>query len=252
MSEESNLLMRQEETTTAKPFIPIEDFAYWLRDLGKCTSYRGSYVSLNRAGADVLAADADKAFQSNVKCQDMAQNRVDQAICEAKQKMETCISTAGNSSFFQEFRQRFDYRLDSLREKLDLLRTPENTAIVDEMADYLMASEIHRKAKAICDDLSERYSLQAASVYYGEISYNAWDPSEFETGIVKLVAKCFTRYGFSCYEAIQAIEKDAQSALDYFQADFNTQMQEEILSCIIEPMQRMISRLRDTKTMRSK
>ena len=44
------------------------------------------------------------------------------------------FKVSGNSSFYQEFRQRFDHRLNALREKLELLRTSENAAVVDEMA----------------------------------------------------------------------------------------------------------------------
>ena len=44
------------------------------------------------------------------------------------------------------------------------------------------------------------------------------------------------RYGFSCYEAIQAIEKDTQATLNNFQADFNSQIQDEILANIVEPV----------------
>ena len=244
MDEENNFLKEQEETVAAEnPRTPVADFAFWLRDLGGCASFRGNFVSLDRAKADVIAADTDKAFQSKVKCRDMAQNRVDKAIQEAKQKMEIRISVSGGNSFFQEFQQRFDHRLNILREKLELLRTPENAAIINEIASHLIASEIHRKAKKICGDLSAKYLLMPTSTYYSEISYDAWDSSDYETGVAKLIAKCFMRHGFNCYEVIQSIERDAQTALDSFQADFNAQIQDEILSCIIEPTQQLLSHL---------
>ena len=250
MNEENNFWKGQEEITETdvcsvaeKPRTPVEDFSVWLRDLSNCGSYRGNYVSLNHTGADVLAADTDKAFQSKVKCRDMAQNRVDKAIQEAKQKMEIRISVSGGNSFFQEFQQRFDHRLYILREKLELLRTPENAAIINEIASHLIASEIHRKAKKICGDLSAKYLLMPTSTYYSEISYDAWDSSDYETGVARLIAKCFIRHGFNCYEVIQRIERDAQTALDSFQADFNAQIQDEILSCIIEPTQQLLSHL---------
>ena len=130
-----------------------------------------------------------------------------------------------------------------LREKLELLRTPENAAIINEIASHLIASEIHRKAKKICGDLSAKYLLMPTSTYYSEISYDAWDSSDYETGVARLIAKCFIRHGFNCYEVIQRIERDAQTALDSFQADFNAQIQDEILSCIIEPTQQLLSHL---------
>lgn len=258
MNEETNFLEEIEEVLeeaasaeTEKPRTPLEDFAFWLRDLGGCASFRGNFVSLDRVKADVMAADADEAFQSKAKCQDAAKKRVDKAIHEARQKSECRMSVLGSSSFYQEFRQRFDQRLDALREKLELLRTPENASTVDEMEGYLTASEIHKNAKKICGDLSGQYSLQPAGAYYGEIRYDAWDPSDFEEGLAKLFAKGFIRHGFNCYEVIQAIEKDAQVALDSFRADFNTQMQDEILSTIVEPVQKLIPKLRDAGVLRS-
>lgn len=230
---------------------PLENVAFWLRDLGGCASLRGNLVSLERTKADVMAADADEAFQSKAKCRSAAQRRVDKSIQEALQKMESRMSISGSSSFYQEFRQRFDHRLNALRENLELLRAPENAAIVDEMEGYLTASEIHKKAKEICGGLSGQYSLQPASAYYGEISYDAWDPSDFEEGLAKLFAKGFIRHGFNCYEVIQTIEKDAQVALNSFQADFNTQIQDEILSSIVEPVQKLIPQLRDAGALRS-
>lgn len=257
MNEENTVLEELEDaleeaaSAEAEERTPMGDFAFGLRDLSSCASFRGNFVSLERAKADVMAADADEAFQSKVKCRDAAKKRVDKAIHEAKQTMECRMSVSGSGSFYQEFRQRFDRRLVVLREKLELLRTPENAATVDEMEGYLTASEIHKKAKGICGDLSGKYSLQPASAYYGEISYDAWDPSDFEEGLAKLFAKGFIRHGFSCYEVIQAIEKDAQIALDSFQADFNTQMQDEILSAIVEPVQNLIPQLRDASVLRS-
>lgn len=250
MSEENSSLKGQEETVVADAYLvaqksrtPIADFAFWLRDLGGCASFRGNFVSLDRTKANVMAADAGEAFQSKAKCRDAAKKRVDRAIHEAEQKTECRMSVSGSSSFYQEFRQRFDHRLDALREKLELLRTPENAAIINKIASHLIASEIHRKAKKICGDLSAKYLLMPTSTYYSEISYDAWDSSDYETGVAKLIAKCFMRHGFNCYEVIQSIERDAQTALDSFQADFNAQIQDEILSCIIEPTQQLLSHL---------
>lgn len=159
--------------------------------------------------------------------------------------MEARISISGEKSFFLEFRQRFDDRLDALREKLELLRTSENTRIVDEMGSYLTASGIHGRAKEICGDLSGKYRLQNHSAYYGEISYDVYDPADFETGIAKLFARGFMRHGFSCCEAIHAIEKDAQTVLEGFQTEFNSQVQDEILANIVELIQQLLPKLRD-------
>ena len=59
------------------------------------------------------------------------------------------------------------------------------------------------------------------------------------------------RHGFNCYDAIRATEQDAETALDRFQADFNTQIQDEILSTIVEPVQKLLPRLRDADALLS-
>ena len=119
------------------------------------------------------------------------------------------------------------------------------------MERYLTVSKMHQKAREVCDDLAAKHSLQAANVYYEEITWDVWDPSDYEEGLAKLFAKGFMRYGFSCYDAIRSIETDAQTTLDSFQADFNTQIQDEILYRIIEPVQRLFSQLRDGEALRS-
>lgn len=258
MSEENNFLEEMEETLeeaasveTEEPRTPIEDFAFWLWDLSGCASHKANIVSLDRTKADVTAADASEAFQSKAKCRSTAQKRLDRAIQEAGRRMEACMSASGNSGMVQEFRHRFDNRLNALREKLKLLRTPENSAVVDEMERYMAASGIHNKAKEVCNSLTEKYRLQKNSTYYSAIGYDTWDPSDFETGVAKLFAKGFVRYGFNCYDAIRAVEEDAQTALNGFQEDFNTQMQDEILESIVEPVQALLPQLRDSEVLQS-
>lgn len=257
MNEENTFLEELEEaleetaSAETEERTPMEDFAFWLKDLGNCASYRANIVSLDRSKANVMAADASEAISSKGKCQDTAQKCVDKAIHEARQKMDARTSVSGNGSFCQEFRQRFDRRLDTLREKLEVLRTSENAVVVDDMGGYLTASEIHKKAKEICAELSSRYQLQATSAYYDAISYDVWDPSDYEEGLAKLFAKGFVRHGFNCYEAIRVIETDAQTALDNFQTAFNEQIQDEILERIVEPVQRLFPKFRDARALRS-
>lgn len=226
---------------------PMERYVFWLQDLGKCGSFQMSLVSLDRDKANVMAADDAEAFRSKMNCRSAAQKRVDQAICEARKKIEEWTNPVGEASVLQGFRELFDQRIEDLCEKLEVIRTPENTSIVDEMSDYLKTSEIHKEAKKICDNLVGKYQLRENNVYYGEICYDVWDPSDFEDGFAKLIAKGFIRHGFDCLEAIRSIEIDAIDVLGNFQDDFNAQIQDEILERIVEPIQALIPQLR-TKT----
>ena len=133
MNEENTFLEELEDaleetaSAEAEERTPMEDFAFWLKDLGNCASFRGNIISLDRSKANVMAADTSEAFSSREKCRDTAQKCVDKVIREAKQKMEARTNVSGSGSFCQEFRQRFDRRLDALREKLEVLHTPEST-----------------------------------------------------------------------------------------------------------------------------
>ncbi len=196
MSEENNFLEEMEDVLedavsaqTEKLRTPMEDFSFWLRDLSGCASIKANIISLDRTKADVIATDTSEAFHSKAKCRSAAEKRLDKAIQEARRRMEACVSASGSNSMVQEFQQRFDNRLNALREKLELLRTSENSAIVDEMERHMTAYTIHVKAKEVCGSLVQKYYLQKNSAYYAEIGYYVWDPSDFETGVAKLFAK---------------------------------------------------------------
>ena len=147
-------------------------------------------------------------------------------------------------SRIEETRKRhYDARLEGLRERLEAMRTPENSATMDQIRLYLTASVIHGKARKLSDSLAGVYRLRGIGDYCDRIRYDAYDPGTGEAGLARLIGKAFTRYGFTCYEAIRAIEEDTQAALNKFQEDFNSQIQEEILVGIVEPIQAILSRL---------
>ncbi len=47
-----------------------------------------------------------------------------------------------------------------------------------------------------CASLKGNLILESAGSYYGEISYNAWDPSDFEEGLAK-----------SCHFIVEPVQK---------------------------------------------
>lgn len=115
----------------------------------------------------------------------------------------------------------------------------------DSMVQYLKVSKIYEKAKQINNTLASQVSLYGISHYKSEIEYDSYDPSEFETGLSKLLAKSQIRYGFNCHEAVSKIERDAQKLLDELQSDFNNQIQDFILTTAVEPMQELLLKLRN-------
>lgn len=229
--------------TALEALPPMEAFAFRLKDLSGCASWVVNCVHLDHDKIDVLAADADEAFPSKLKCIAEARERVARAFHEAEGKMAERTRTPGEKSFYHSFQKHFDARLGALKEKLEALRTPENAAVVDEMENFMTASKIHAKAKEISDALAERYPLPDLNRYYAKISYEAYGPSDNEAGLAWLVGKAFIRHGYNCFDAIRAIEEDAVALLNRFQDDFNTQIQDEILAGIVEPLQALLPRL---------
>ena len=222
---------------------PMEAFTFRLKDLSGCASWVVNLVNLEYDKINVLAADADEAFPSKLKCIAEARERVARAFHEAEGKMAEHTRTPGEKSFYHSFQKHFDARLEALKEKLEALRTPENAAVVDEIEAYMTASRIHAKAKGISDALAGRYPLPELNRYYDKINYDSYDPSGSETGLGWLVGKAFIRHGYNCFDAIRAIEEDAVALLNRFQDDFNTQVQDEILAGIVEPVQALLPRL---------
>lgn len=222
----------------------LSQFEFWLKDLAGCSSWLINIIMLDHTGMDVLAADDSEAYFFKFQCDHAARSRVDKAINEAQEKMAARTHAPEDGSVYQSFKRHFDARLDDLKKRLEAIRTLENSAIVDEMELYMTASKIHAKAKKISDSLTGVYPLRDSGDYYAQISYDAYDPSAGETGLAWLIAKGFIRYGFDCFEAVRGIEEDAGAALNKFQADFNAQIQGEILVNIVEPIQALLPQLR--------
>ena len=229
--------------TVQKEATPLEKFEFWLKDLAGCGSWLINIIVLDHSGMDVLAADDSEAFPLKLKCDHAARNRVAAALSEAEEKMAARTHAPGEGSVYHNFKRHYDARLEGLRERLEAMRTPENSATMDQIRLYLTASVIHGKARKLSDSLAGVYRLRGIGDYCDRIRYDAYDPGTGEAGLARLIGKAFTRYGFTCYEAIRAIEEDTQAALNKFQEDFNSQIQEEILVGIVEPIQAILSRL---------
>ena len=102
--EELEVALEETVSAEAEGRTPMEDFAFWLKDLGNCASYRANIVSLDRSKANVMAADTSEAISSKGKCRDTAQKRIDRAIHEARKKMDVRTSVSGSGGFYLKFR----------------------------------------------------------------------------------------------------------------------------------------------------
>lgn len=222
----------------------LDEFERWLKDLAGCASWKLNTLGIDHSSYSVSAYD--RTYNSKDKCRQAAERRVEKAIREAEAKMDERMKTQKSGSFYNDFKHNFTERLESLRDRLRSLRNAETAEIVDKMEGYMVVSKIFDKAKRISDNLACQYRLQGVSSYSSDIDYEVNDPSEFEDGFAKLFAKGFKTYGYDCLSVFYSIESDMRECLEDFQQDFNSQIQDEILTTIVEPILELLPDLRDT------
>lgn len=231
------------ENASSDEILPsLTVFQSHLRDLGRCVSSKGALVVADRVHTSILAADSSEAFSSKAQCREAAEKRLRKAYQEVKGKMAR-ITGVGLDSFYNEFKRHFDARLAALKEQLETLHDPANAQVIEAMLRHMTASPIHKAAGERCKALSKEHPLPAFDDFRSEIVYDVWDPSDFEEGVAKLIAKGFVRHSFDCNEAIRTLEIAAETALSHFREDFNAQIQEEILSHIVEPVEALLPQL---------
>lgn len=76
-----------------------------------------------------------------------------------------------------------------------------------------MSEDVFQRVKPINDELQKKFSLPSVQDYIGTIRYEVYDPSEFEEGAAKLIAKLFTRHGYDLTEACFQLEQVAETML---------------------------------------
>ena len=76
-----------------------------------------------------------------------------------------------------------------------------------------MSEDVFQRVKPINDELQKKFSLPSVQDYIGTIRYEVYDPSEFEEGAAKLIAKLFTRHGYDLTDTCFQLEQDAETML---------------------------------------
>ena len=94
-------------------------------------------------------------------------------------------------------------------------------------------------------ELAAAYPLPDVARYFSCAEYMRYDPSESEEGLMKLVAKAFTRHGYDLLSAIQHLEEDAAHQLSTFQKAFDARAALSISEHITAPVQAKLPILRE-------
>lgn len=113
------------------------------------------------------------------------------------------------------------------------------------MTALLTTADFLQKAAQTYENLETKYRLGSIGTYKSDITYDSWDPSEFETGFAKLIAKAAVRYGYNILSAVQAMERDGTACLNDYQEEFNYTIEGLLASTYVEPLEALLPHLYD-------
>lgn len=222
----------------------ISDLEDKLNQLAHIQAQVSTWISVDRSACDACASLDSESFSSKEKCRQAAERRLKKASDDVKKIADGKLRYSSDESIYAAFKRNIECCVESIEKLVERLHNMGLSRIADSMMQYLKVSKIYEKAKQINNRLAPQDSFYGISDYKSEIEYDSYDPSEFETGLSKLLAKSQIRYGFNCHEAVSTIERDTRQLLDVIQSEFNSQMQEFVLSTVVEPMRDFLLKLR--------
>lgn len=132
-----------------------------------------------------------------------------------------------------------------LLEDSDLLKSVKKTYTRIGIGALLSPVPVFRDLERGNSELTTAHPLPELARYYQQIDYVQYDPSESEEGLMKLVAKVFTRHGYDLLSAIQRLEEDTTHQLSIFQNAFDARAALSISEHITAPVQAKLPILRE-------
>lgn len=216
---------------------PVPSFQTALEGLRSCTPDRIPHMLLSRDSYCRLACIPEESLPSKTVCVKAAQERLSELYGEAVKQMESYQDSRSSTSALSTFQAALNRRLSDLRAALGLCRTVSTAAVVNRIMSHLDGAAILEAVDTANQDLCLHYALPTAESYFSKISYDVYDPSEFEEGIGKLIAFFFIRHGYDLLPAVQALENDVNELLRGYQAAFQALAQAEIERSILSPVQ---------------
>ena len=238
--------IQDEETASLENTMAvIRDLEDELNQLAHIQVRVSTWISVDRSACDACAALDSESFPTKDRCRRAAEQRLEKAINDTQKKIDEKLRYSSDKSIYAAFKRNVECHVEDIKKLIKPLYNGGLSKTADSMMQYLKVSKFYEKAKQINNTLASQVSLYGISHYKSEIEYDSYDPSEFETGLSKLLAKSQIRYGFNCHEAVSKIERDAQKLLDELQSDFNNQIQDFILTTAVEPMQELLLKLRN-------
>ena len=142
-----------------------------------------------------------------------AEKRMDALYRQAEEKFRRYTDPHSPDSFLLRFQSALSGHLSELREALGRCRPQETAAIVNRIGALLSPVPVFRDMEQVNRELTTAHPLPEAASYHQWINYVQYDPSESEEGLMKLVAKAFTRHGYDLTDTCFQLEQDAETLL---------------------------------------
>ena len=185
-----------------------------LLDLPYCTNlYPIPHIRLEHGRLQRLACDPSESLPSRFQAKDEAEGKLKLLYVQAEQQLRTYSDPASSESCYSRIRREVNEQLAFLREALVPCRTDGSAALVNRIAAVLVSEDVFQRVKPINDELQKKFSLPPVQDYVGTIRYEVYDPSEYEEGAAKLIAKLFTRHGYDLTDACFQLEQDVETML---------------------------------------
>lgn len=207
--------------------------------------YSSISIYKNYSEVSRLACMENESFSSNDQCQSQAKNKLESYHRQIEKSMAKYTKNHGENSVYADCARQLDSRINNVKDEFSKLRNSKTASILNEINKYLSKTKVLDQMKSKNEQLAEKYTLPSVSNFIGEISYDVWDPSEFETGLAKMFAKAFKRYGYDIGSAIDSMCNSGREELSAYVDDFVGQFNDAIERYIVEPIQELMPDLGD-------
>ena len=195
-----------------------------LLDLPYCTNlYPIPHIRLEHGRLQRLACDPGESLPSRFQAKDEAEGKLKLLYVQAAQQLRTYSDPASSESCYSRIRHEVNEQLTFLRESLIPCRTDgsaalvnriaASAALVNRIAAVLASEDVFRRVEPLNEELQKKFSLSPVQDYIKMIRYEVYDPSEYEAGAAKLIAKLFIRHGYDLTDACFQLEQDAETLL---------------------------------------
>lgn len=202
-------------------------------------------LHLTRDDCCRAACIPEESFTSKAACTHTAERRLRHEHENASRQYDSYTDSHSSKSFVTGLDSLLSARLSHLKDVLGQCRAEHSAALVNRILPLLTPDAVISDIQSFNDELKARYTLPPVETYYTQISYETFDPSEFEEGLFKLMAKAFTRYGYNLYDAVNRMESDARRAIEDFRNDLNAHVKISINKHIISPIEDKLPLLRE-------